>query len=364
MQVQPTNARWSPRVVLVGTRCLRREQVTEPFALMSQRLSATSGPALDAAGEATPRRPSCCSSEVRRSGRSADCADAADLQMQAVLGLEAAGDARRHAYALSRLAFTLSGSRPDESRRLAEQAAGMLGESGERRVDRRPREPGRRSIFGRVSSRKCSAQRQKILQHERAAGMALASRVLSVCTATRGSSSVTRRARGDGGGHRDRGAVLGSAGELFGLRDAYARCICVAEDPAKALRSIRLWSAERGGTSGETPRPASWTTASTPHASLLLCGRSDQALAGPPSPVFPADHVQRRNNPVTEARVLPRLSVRRRQPRPRVSSEANARRSEFERLLPDCTQTLPFGLVAVAAGRIGTGGETARSATS
>jgi class 3 adenylate cyclase/tetratricopeptide (TPR) repeat protein len=280
---------------------------------------------------------------LRAVGRSLD---AADLQKEAVLLCETAGDKRRHAYALSRLAFTLTWTDPGESRRLAEQAAGMLDEA-----------PSTESI-----SVLETWSTLHLWQGDLPAVIRATDRIL-VMSGRMGQPSPPRAlglhgyARfilGDPDGLAEMVEAIttaeesGSAADLFGLREAHARCTCVAEDPDKALSSVRRWIAE-----AEQRRDAASVVDFGVYAAryLLLCGRWDEALAMASDL---AEEGRRRENPVTEAELCA-VSVAGHLGRgtPQAATRDAAR---FEELLPRIAdEVVPFGSIAAAAVASGVG---------
>ncbi len=207
---------------------------------------------------------------LRAVGRSLD---ATNLQREAVHLYEAAGDPQRQAHALSRLAYTLSWTDPDESRRLAQQAVDIMGTAAssesipilETWATLHLWQDDLPAVLDATDS---------ILAMSRRLRQASPARALSL-------HGYTRFVLGDPDGLTEMVEAMalaeesGSAGELFGLRDAYARCVCVAEDPEKALASIRQWTTE-----AEQRRDAATVVDFGVYAAryLLLCGQWDEAL--------------------------------------------------------------------------------------
>ena len=169
--------------------------------------------------------------------------EAAELQRQAALDFEEAGDTLRHAYALSRLAFTCFSSEPDRSRLLTERAVDMLD--------------------GAASSEAISVLETwatlRLWRSDLAAVLEATERILSMNTQlgqpapprALGLHGYTRFIRGesDGLGEMEKANAIAegsavSAAELFGLRDAYARCVCVVEGAERPLASTLAWTAE------------------------------------------------------------------------------------------------------------------------
>ena len=278
--------------------------------------------------------------------------DAAGLQKEAVLHYETAGDVLRHTYALSRLAFTLSWNDPGESRRLAEQAVGMLDESASTESIS-VLETWATLHLWQGDLPVVLGATDRILIMSGQLGLPSPPRAL-------GLHGYARFILGDPAGLAEMVEAIaiaeesGSAGELFGLREVYARCTCVAEDPEKARASVQRWVAE----AEQRRDPASVVRFGVYAARYtLLCGRWDEALA------VVADLTKegrRRESPITEAELCA-VSVAAHLGRgtPQAAARDAAR---FEELLPEIAeQCVPFGTIVVAALASGPGARSRRT---
>jgi class 3 adenylate cyclase/tetratricopeptide (TPR) repeat protein len=266
---------------------------------------------------------------------------AAAAQEEAVRLFAAAGDMRRQAYAQSRLAFTLGFSMADVSRSLTGRAVAMLAEDG----------PSVESIA--VLETWATLQ---LWQGDLSAVVDATRRILSMADQlglprSRRAGSMHGYARyllGERDGLREMldgiaaAEKYGSAHEVSGLRDAYARCLCVAEDPDSALTLVREWIAD-----AERRRDQAHVTELGMFAAryLLLCGRWDDALSTATGLLEESRH---RGTPITEAELCAVLvGAHLGRGTLRAARRAAAR---FEELQPELgEQRVRFGDIAVAA---------------
>ena len=169
--------------------------------------------------------------------------EAAKVQSEAVDMFGASGNTRRHALALSRLAFTLSKTRVDESRSLAEQALAMLTSDGPSEESIAALETWTTLRLWQGNLTEVLDATARTLRMAQRLGDQRPPRALSI-------HGYARYLLGERQGLDEmlEGIAIaerhGSGHELSGLRDAYARCLCVAEDPAKALCLVDEWIAD------------------------------------------------------------------------------------------------------------------------
>jgi class 3 adenylate cyclase len=200
---------------------------------------------------------------------------AAALQREAVGLFAAAGDTRRRAYALSRLAYTLMTTRIDEGRSLSEQAVSLLARDGPSTEAIAVLETWTTFRLWQGDLPAVLESTQHILDMAQQLGIRRPARALSM-------HGYVRCLLGEREGLDEmlEGIAIAeehdSAREISGLRDAYARCLCVVEDPAAALRLVRRWIADAGRRHDQ-----GYVTDLSVIAAryLLLCGRWGETLA-------------------------------------------------------------------------------------
>ncbi|HTX69859.1 MAG TPA: AAA family ATPase [Thermoleophilia bacterium] len=201
--------------------------------------------------------------------------DAACLQRQAALRLEAVGDDRRRAYALSRLARSISWLHPEESRRVAEQAVDLLdGTPSDESIAVLETWATHRLWQGDLSG--VIDATEKILGMSRQLERPSPPRALSLHGYARFISGETAGLDEMVQAIDIAEQVSAAAADLFGLREVYARCVCVERDPAQALESVRRWITE-----AEQRKDATSAVDFGVYAAryLLMCGQWDETLA-------------------------------------------------------------------------------------
>ena len=263
--------------------------------------------------------------------------DAADLEREAALSFEAAGDARRHAYALSRLAYTLGWLDRDEGQRLARQAVDLL-DGGASTEAISVLETWSTLRLWRGDLPAVLDATDRILHVSRQLARPPSARALSL-------HGYVRFILGDADGVGEMVEAIslaeesGSAGDISGLRDVYARCTCVMESPEVALTLTRRWTAE-----AEQRRDADSAVdfGVCEARYLLLCGRWDEARA---VVARLAEAGRQREVPVTEAELCA-INVVAHLGRG-TPEEAVGDAARFQELKPKIVDVLPLGTIAV-----------------
>ena len=223
-------------------------QVSAALGSTSQRLSAIFGLATQRRStSAIPRCPTLLlkrGEALRLVGRSED---AAGLQRQAVAH-SMRRPVTRGATPTPSAGWRSRSAGPTRTRASGwhDMAVDMLDDARQPRVDLSPGDVGDPPPLAGRPRRRCSRATGRTLTMSQVSRTRHRRRARSACTVTRASSSVTRT----GSTEMEEAIALaeesGSAGEIFGLRDAYARCICVLEGPEEVCIDSAV--DHRGGT--------------------------------------------------------------------------------------------------------------------
>jgi class 3 adenylate cyclase/tetratricopeptide (TPR) repeat protein len=260
-------------------------------------------------------------------------------QQEAARLYEAAGDVRQQAYALGRLALTLGYARADDGYSLAEKAVRMLDDEASEESIAVLETLATLQLWQGDLSTVLATTRHIVDMAERLE--------LPPSARSLGLHGYARYVLGDAEGLDEMvdaiasAETYGSATELFGIREAYARCVSVVEDPETALAATRQWIAE-----AQRRRDLDDAARMSAYAAryLLLCGLWSEALTITATLISEGRHDE---DSVAEAELLAT----------RVGAhlvrgtlqEATGDASRYQELLPELGNGPWFGNITVAA---------------